>query len=227
VLKTSKYKWAVQHLCPWRKAVALTMAVLTAGAWIPFSALDARDSREDDEEFEFVVPPPVYETHAPLSWVEKAVPRPPVSLVKHPKPPATTTPHPHPHPTQSVSPTPVADRPISILLSFLRAQLGDEYEYGGDGPDEWDCSGLTVAAYAKLGVYLPRTSELQSLRGHHVSLNALQVGDLLFWGAGPGLAYHVAIYVGGGHFIGAQNPSTGVVQLSLVNDHPDFARRIL
>lgn len=224
-----KYKWAVQHLCPWRKLVALAMATITAGAWIPFTSLDARDA-QDDDDMEFAVPPPIFESHAPISWPEKAVPRPTVDLTKHPKPTPTessTPTHAQPTPKQTVTPTPVADNPISIMVSFLRAQIGDEYVYGGNGPDDWDCSGLTLAAYAKVGINLPRTSEMQSLMGVRVSVNSLQVGDLLFWGLGPGLAYHVVIYIGGGHFIGAQNPGTGVVQRSVINDPPDFARRIL
>lgn len=231
----TKYKWAVRHLCPWRKFVALTMATITAGAWIPFTAVDASDSRDDDDDTEFVSPPPIFEPHGLPSWPEKVVPRPGVDLTKPPKPkPPTvphtnpsTAPHPHPHPTQTVTPPPVATKPTSVLIAFLRAQIGDDYEWGGNGPDDWDCSGLTVAAYAKVGIHLPRTSELQSLRGTRVSLSALQVGDLLFWGLGPGLAFHVAIYIGGGHFIGAQNPATGVVQRSLSSDPPNFARRIL
>lgn len=225
-----KYKWATQHLCPWRKFVALTMATITAGAWIPFTSIDARDTRDEDDDMEFAVPPPIFESHSPISWPEKVVPRPTVDLTKPPKPTPTgsTTPtHAQPTPKQTITPPPVADKPLSILIAFLRAQVGDEYVYGGNGPDDWDCSGLTMAAYAKIGINLPRTSEMQSLMGRHASVNSLQVGDLLFWGLGPGLAYHVTIYIGGGHFIGAQNPGTGVVQRSVINDPPDFARRIL
>jgi cell wall-associated NlpC family hydrolase len=119
-----------------------------------------------------------------------------------------------------------ADRTASILLSFLRAQVGKPYVWGGNGPNVWDCSGLTKAAYARLGIYLPRTSEEQSLVGERVSLSHLEVGDLLFWGS-PGFAFHVAIYVGHGKYIAAQNPHSGVMQLSLSYYHPSFARRVL
>jgi cell wall-associated NlpC family hydrolase len=229
-----EYKWATQHLCPWRKFVALTMATITAGAWIPFTSLDSRDSRDDEEEFDFVMAPPTVGSHdvVPPNASGKVVDlnkKPPVQVKKPtPKPTESSTPtHSQPTPKQTITPPPVADQPMSILIAFLRAQVGDDYVYGGNGPEDWDCSGLTLAAYAKIGVNLPRTSEMQSLMGRHVSVNSLQTGDLLFWGLGPGLAYHVVIYIGGGHFIGAQNPGTGVVQRSVINDPPDFARRIL
>ncbi len=59
-----------------------------------------------------------------------------------------------------------------------------------------------------------------------VSLDNLQPGDILYWG-GAGSAYHVAIYVGGGQFVGAQNSSTGTVQRSMDYDRPTGAVRVL
>lgn len=69
-------------------------------------------------------------------------------------------------------------------------------------------------------------SQAQSNAGTSVSLSNLQPGDILYWGA-KGSAYHVAIYVGGGKFVGAQNPSTGVVERSLSYDMPTGAVRVL
>lgn len=59
-----------------------------------------------------------------------------------------------------------------------------------------------------------------------MSLSNLQPGDILYWGS-KGSAYHVAIYVGGGNFVGAQNPSTGIVERPMSYDRPTGAVRVL
>ncbi|MEU8674047.1 C40 family peptidase [Streptomyces sp. NPDC048560] len=112
------------------------------------------------------------------------------------------------------------------IVAFAKAQVGDAYVPGGTGPNSWDCSGLVQAAYASVGIDLPRVSQSQSTFGTQVSLDSLQPGDILYWGS-AGSAYHVAIYVGGGQFVGAQNSSTGTVQRSLDYDMPTGAVRVL
>ncbi|MEV8389369.1 MULTISPECIES: C40 family peptidase [unclassified Streptomyces] len=114
----------------------------------------------------------------------------------------------------------------AAVLAFAQAQLGDAYIMGSTGPNAWDCSALVQAAYRQIGVDLPRVSQDQSTAGTQVSLSNLQPGDILYWG-GAGSAYHTAIYAGGGEFIGAQNPSSGVVKKSLDWDPPSGAVRVL
>ncbi|MHB9759500.1 C40 family peptidase [Streptomyces sp. BYX5S] len=114
----------------------------------------------------------------------------------------------------------------AAVVAFAKAQIGDAYVSGGTGPSSWDCSGLVQAAYKQAGVDLPRVSQDQSTQGTQVSLDNLQPGDILYWG-GAGSAYHVAIYVGGGNFVGAQNSSTGVVEKPLSYDQPTGAVRVL
>jgi len=114
----------------------------------------------------------------------------------------------------------------AAIVAFAKAQVGDAYVSGGTGPNAWDCSGLVQAAYRTVGIDLPRVSQSQSTAGTPVSLDNLQPGDILYWG-GAGSAYHVAIYVGGGEFVGAQNSSTGTVQRSLDYDRPTGAVRVL
>ncbi|WP_093836556.1 C40 family peptidase [Streptomyces aidingensis] len=130
------------------------------------------------------------------------------------------------------SPASVADEPApapsgngSGVVGFALAQVGDAYVLGATGPDAWDCSSLVQAAYASAGVSLPRTSQAQSALGTPVSLDALQPGDILHWG-GRGSAHHVALYIGGGQFVGAQNSGTGVVTRSLDWDTPTGALRL-
>ncbi|MEU6980284.1 MULTISPECIES: C40 family peptidase [unclassified Streptomyces] len=122
--------------------------------------------------------------------------------------------------------TQVATGSAAAIVAFARAQVGDAYVMGGTGPNSWDCSGLVQAAYREAGIDLPRISGDQSSRGTSVSLSNLQPGDILYWGSRSG-SYHVAIYVGGGMYVGAQNPSTGVVERSLDWDTPSGAVRIL
>ncbi|UNO44033.1 C40 family peptidase [Streptomyces sp. MST-110588] len=114
----------------------------------------------------------------------------------------------------------------SSLVGFLQAQLGKAYVMGATGPSAYDCSGLVQAAFKQVGISLPRTSQEQSAAGTQVGLDNLQVGDVLYWG-GAGSAYHVGVYVGNGHFIGAQNPSTGIVERSLSYSPPTGAVRFL
>ncbi|GAA2379231.1 C40 family peptidase [Streptomyces sp. XM4011] len=124
------------------------------------------------------------------------------------------------------APAPAPSGSAAAVVAFAQAQLGDAYVMGATGPDAWDCSSLVQAAYASAGVSLPRTSQPQSTSGTQVSLSNLQPGDILYWGS-AGSAYHVAIYIGGGQFIGAQNSSTGVVQRDMAWDTPTGAVRIL
>ncbi|MFD4175051.1 C40 family peptidase [Streptomyces anulatus] len=112
------------------------------------------------------------------------------------------------------------------IVAFAKAQVGDAYSLGSTGPNSWDCSSLVQAAYRTVGIDLPRVSQSQSTFGTQVSLDNLQPGDILYWGS-AGSAYHVAVYVGGGEFVGAQNSSTGTVQRSLDYDRPTGAVRVL
>lgn len=111
------------------------------------------------------------------------------------------------------------------VVDFVRAQVGAGYRLGATGPGLWDCSGLTQAAYAAAGISLPRTSQEQSALGTQIPVAEARPGDLLYWG-GAGSAYHVAVYVGDGRFVGAQNPSTGVAEQDLSWSPPTGAVRL-
>ncbi|MEY9874299.1 cell wall-associated NlpC family hydrolase [Streptacidiphilus sp. MAP12-33] len=116
----------------------------------------------------------------------------------------------------------------ATAIAFAESHVGDSYVYGGTGPNSWDCSGLVQAAYAQAGVSLPRTSEEMASSVTRISVDQVQPGDLLFWsndGSASG-TYHVALYVGGGRFVEAANPSAGVKWETISNYTPDFAGRI-
>ncbi|WP_055493095.1 C40 family peptidase [Streptomyces sp. TP-A0356] len=126
----------------------------------------------------------------------------------------------------TVTSTSTATGSAAAVIAFVKAQIGDAYVSGGTGPNSWDCSGLVQTAFKQIGVSLPRVSQDQSTAGTQVSLSNLQPGDILYWG-GAGSAYHVGVYVGDGMFVGAQNPSTGVVEKPLSYDPPSGAVRVL
>jgi len=110
----------------------------------------------------------------------------------------------------------------AAAIDFARAQLGKPYQYAAAGPDAYDCSGLTMAAYAAAGISLPHYSGAQYSSLPHVRLDAMLPGDLVFWGAGG--SAHVGIYVGNGLMIHA--PHTGdVVKIAAVYGSPVGAAR--
>ncbi|MFJ3662225.1 C40 family peptidase [Streptomyces sp. NPDC090119] len=112
------------------------------------------------------------------------------------------------------------------IVSFVKSQVGKAYVSGATGPSAYDCSGLVQTAFKQVGISLPRVSQDQSTAGTQVSLDNLQPGDILYWGS-AGSAYHVGVYVGDGMFVGAQNPSSGVVERPLSYDQPTGAVRVL
>ncbi len=74
-------------------------------------------------------------------------------------------------------------------------QIGDRYEYGGTGPDSFDCSGLVQYSYRKAGFkHFPRTSSAQAERAHKIAKEDLKRGDLMFFTDGGGV-YHAAMFL--------------------------------
>ncbi|MFC7330370.1 NlpC/P60 family protein [Marinactinospora rubrisoli] len=102
-----------------------------------------------------------------------------------------------------------------IALEFAYAQVGKPYIWGGTGPDGYDCSGLTQAAWAEAGVSLPRVSQDQFHAGTRVSWDELQPGDLLFF-YDSSAPTHVGMYAGDNQMVHASTSSKpiGVVELS-------------
>ena len=92
---------------------------------------------------------------------------------------------------------------VSAVLAYAYAQLGKPYCYAGVGPSCYDCSGLSMMAWAQAGVSMSHGSYDQQASFPAVSMDQLQPGDLVFWDG------HVGIYVGNGSVIHA--PHTGTV----------------
>ena len=100
-------------------------------------------------------------------------------------------------------PTPSSHAQVAV--DTAEAQLGKPYVYAGSGPDSFDCSGLTMYAWAAAGVSLPHNADAQYQSLPHVPIDALEPGDLVFFGS-P--IHHVGMFVGNGTMIEA--PYTGV-----------------
>ena len=95
----------------------------------------------------------------------------------------------------------------AAAVAYAMAQVGDAYVYGAAGPSAFDCSGLTMMAWAQAGVALPHSSSAQYSSGSHIAASDLQPGDLVFYYSPIS---HVDMYIGNGLVVGAQNPSDGV-----------------
>ncbi|HEY0374369.1 MAG TPA: C40 family peptidase [Amnibacterium sp.] len=101
-----------------------------------------------------------------------------------------------------------AKGPAGRAVAFARAQIGDPYVFAAEGPRTWDCSGLTMGAYASVGIDIgPHSATaqygLEKAEGHLLPLVEVQPGDLLFYTDGGGDMYHTTIYSGDGMMIEA------------------------
>lgn len=85
--------------------------------------------------------------------------------------------------------------------SFAKKQIGDKYLWGGNGPNRWDCSGLTSGAWRSVGVSIPRTADQQWKKLPRVSMKNLRPGDLIAFGYSSSYANHIGIYVGNGYLV--------------------------
>ncbi len=101
----------------------------------------------------------------------------------------------------------------SQAIAFARGVIGSPYSTNPREGPSYDCSGLTKSAWRAAGVSIPNNSTAQYAGLPHISLDAVQPGDLLFWG--PGGSSHVALYVGGGMIIDASGSSNAVMERSI------------
>lgn len=109
-------------------------------------------------------------------------------------------------PTSSTTTPPPASG-AAAAIAYAQAQIGKPYEWGADGPDTFDCSGLTMMAWRQAGVYLSHYTGAQYAETARVPIDQLQPGDLVFYGPSGETSTHVGLYVGSGQMIEA--PYTG------------------
>jgi len=97
-------------------------------------------------------------------------------------------------------------------ISTALAQVGDRYQHAATGPDAFDCSGLTMYAYAAAGISLPHSSRAQSQLCTQVSRGELQAGDLVFFYSPIS---HVGLYIGNGMMVHARTYGSPVAVTSV------------
>jgi cell wall-associated NlpC family hydrolase len=101
-------------------------------------------------------------------------------------------------------------------LRYAMSKIGRPYVWGAAGPNSFDCSGLIMWAYRKVGISLPHYTGSQWNAGTHVSRDRLQPGDLVFF---YNDLHHVGLYIGGGKMLHA--PQTGdVVKIAPLAGRP-------
>ncbi|NJP72254.1 C40 family peptidase, partial [Streptomyces sp. C1-2] len=92
-------------------------------------------------------------------------------------------------------------------VAFATDQIGKPYVWGAEGPNSYDCSGLTSQAWLAAGHAIPRTSQEQWKRLPHVALADMRPGDLIIYFED---ASHVAMYLGDGKIVHAPRPGRTV-----------------
>lgn len=100
----------------------------------------------------------------------------------------------------------------NAVVVFARAQIGKPYVFGASGPNSYDCSGLTKAAYGTIGIKLAHSAGAQMITGTRINKKSdLRPGDLVFPSLGATvLGDHVQIWTGTGTIIEAAKPGTDV-----------------
>jgi cell wall-associated NlpC family hydrolase len=99
------------------------------------------------------------------------------------------------------------------VVRVAKRYLGVPYAWGGESPSGFDCSGLVMYVYSKVGIAVPHSVTKQYTHGTPVSKRDLQPGDLVFFDR----LRHNGIYIGGGEFIHAAR-SGRVVQISRLDE---------
>lgn len=95
---------------------------------------------------------------------------------------------------------------VATAIAYAEAQLGKPYQWGGEGPDAFDCSGLVMMAYRAAGVSILRTSQEQWASEVHIKASQVEPGDLVFFVGSDGTPSspgHVGLVIGGGKMIEA------------------------
>ena len=102
------------------------------------------------------------------------------------------------------------------IVALAKKQLGKPYAWGAEGPNSFDCSGLTYYVYKQHGITLPRSSKAQSQSGKTISKSNLKPGDLVFFNTNGSGVSHVGIYIGNGNMIHSTKPGD-VVKTTSIN----------
>ncbi|MEV3928028.1 C40 family peptidase [Streptomyces sp. NPDC049944] len=95
----------------------------------------------------------------------------------------------------------------SEAVRYAIEQIGKPYVWGAEGPESFDCSGLTSQAWSDAGRAIPRTSQEQWRELPRIPVGSLRPGDLVVYFP---KATHVALYIGDGLVVQAPRPGASV-----------------
>jgi cell wall-associated NlpC family hydrolase len=101
----------------------------------------------------------------------------------------------------------------SQAIAFAKGVIGAGYSTNPRMGPTYDCSGLVSSAWGAAGVSIGGSSGSMYASLPHIPMDAIQPGDLLFWGSGGGS--HVALYIGGGQVIDASSSQNAVTQRAI------------
>jgi cell wall-associated NlpC family hydrolase len=119
--------------------------------------------------------------------------------------------------SEPAHPAPAPNSAAQTAVNAALSQTGKPYQWGAAGPDSYDCSGLTMWAWAQAGVSLPHNSGQQYAATTRVASSDLAPGDLMFFGS-P--IHHVTMYIGNGQMVEA--PYTGAYVRVTSSSRSDF-----
>ncbi len=115
-------------------------------------------------------------------------------------------------PVSAAAPATGNDR-IDAVVEYALDQVGKDYAFFTKGPDHFDCSGLTLAAYAQVGIGLVHYSAAQAMQGTRVDLDTdtIRPGDLIFQQRrGSTVINHVGIAIDAHRWVQAAGTGLGV-----------------
>ena len=114
------------------------------------------------------------------------------------------------------------------ILTLLGFYMGKPYVWAEEGPDAFDCSGLTYNIYGQMGVAIPRIAREQAKIGKTVPFQKLERGDLIFFGSTNKRSKyinHVGIYLGEGWFAHASSKDRKVTVTHFAEE-PKYLKRM-
>ena len=113
------------------------------------------------------------------------------------------------------------------IVNYAKQFVGNPYQYGGTSlTGGADCSGFTMRVLGNFGISTGRDSRTQASRSRRIAVEAVQLGDLLFYSSG-GRIDHVALYIGGGQIVHAANERSGITISSAYYRTPSMAGTFL
>jgi cell wall-associated NlpC family hydrolase len=112
---------------------------------------------------------------------------------------------------------------VAAAIAYAQDQIGKPYQWGGTGPDAFDCSGLVMMAYRTAGINIERTSEAQWASEPRVPASQVEPGDLVFFAGSDGTPTspgHVGLVIGHGEMIEAYATGFPIRVASYTNRDP-------